>query len=450
MFEQISGKFHGVFKRLRGQPRLSERHVDEALREIRMALLEADVHFSVTKDFCARVREKSVGSEVLESLSSAQHVIKVVRDELVVLLGGAERRLELQDPLPSVIVVAGLQGSGKTTSCAKLAKYLRDELQKHPVVVSVDVHRPAAIEQLSALATGVSIPVIEPDSMEPISRAKQALAKARDAGFDVLIVDTAGRVHVDDSLMKELSDIAAATSPSEILFVADAMTGQDAVRSAAAFAESVPISGHILTKLDGDARGGAALSITATTGRPVKFVGLGEKTDAFEPFRPDRMASRILGMGDVLSLIEKAEKVVELDVAENLKKKLRREELTLEDFRSQLRQMKRMGSLSDIMSLLPGQMGSQGPAEIDDGEFKRFEAILDSMTRFERENPQVVNGSRRRRIASGSGVNVSDVNRLLRRFGEAKKMVKKLARLQSSGKGGARKLARMLGGMGQR
>ena len=448
MFEQISGKFHDVFKKLRGQARLKEQHVDEALREIRMALLEADVHFSVTKDFCARVRDKAVGAEVLGSLSSAQQVIKIVRDELVELLGGTERGLELGGRMPAVVIVAGLQGSGKTTSAAKLAKFLRDEHQKHPALVSVDVHRPAAIEQLATLARGVSVPSIEPESMEPVERAGQALAKARDSGFDVLIVDTAGRVHVDDDLMDELARIADATEPREILFVADAMTGQDAVRSGSAFAEAVRLTGHILTKLDGDARGGAALSIAATTGRPVKYVGLGEKTDAFEPFRPDRLASRILGMGDVLSLIEKAEQVVEIEEAERLAKKMRREELTLEDFRSQLRQMKRMGSLSELMNFLPGQ-AQMGAAQIDEGEFTRFEAILDSMTRFERENPNVVNGSRRRRIAKGSGVNVSDVNRLLRRFGEAKKMVKKLARLQNSGKGGARKLARMLGGMGR-
>ena len=446
MFEQISTKLQDVFKKLRGQPRLTEEHVDLALKEIRLALLEADVQFGVARDFVKKIRERAVGEEILGSLTAAQQVIKVTRDEMVHLLGEKDAGLELKDRWPAVVMMVGLQGSGKTTSSAKLARLLR-ESGKHPAVASVDVRRPAAIEQLKVLATSLELPAIEPDTLEPVERARLAMADARDHGFDVLILDTAGRIHADDELMAELVALVEETEPSEILFVADSMTGQDAVTSASSFGAAVSLTGHVLTKLDGDARGGAALSISASTGVPIKFVGTGEKVSDFEPFRPDRMASRILGMGDVLSLIERAEETIERDEAAALAKKMQRAELTLEDFRSQLRQMKRMGSLSEIMSFLPG--AAQMPAEVDESELKRFEAILDSMTLHERHHPQVVNGSRRRRIAKGSGTAVSDVNRLLRRFAETKKMVKKLSRLQQGGKGGAKKLARMLGGLGR-
>ena len=455
MFEQISSKFQGVIKKLRGEARLTEAHVDAALKELRMALLEADVHFRVARDFTSRVRERAVGQEVLASLTASQQVVKIMRDELVSLLAGTggsapidpEKPLKPIKPLqfaresPSVILMAGLSGSGKTTTTAKLGKWLAAE-RRHPAVVSVDVRRPAAIEQLRVLAGQTGLKCFEPDTMDPVARARAAKNQARDAGFDVLIVDTAGRMHVDPEMMKELKQLVDATTPVEVLFVADSMTGQDAVRSAEAFSKVVPLTGHVLTKLDGDARGGAALSLAATTGCSIKFVGIGEKLDALEPFRPDRMASRILGMGDVLSLIERAEQAVEQDQAEQLVRKLRREELSLEDFRVQLRQIGRMGSLSEIMSFLPGIPNRPGmpdrpnsgaklpnvPSDFDDTEIRRFVAILNSMTCGERLNASLINGSRRRRIARGSGCAVSDVNRLLRRFAEARKMAKMMAR----------------------
>ncbi len=443
MFEQFSEKLQGVFKKLRGQSRLREEHVDEALREIRLALLEADVQFQVARDFVQRVRAKAVGKEILGSLTAAQQIVQMTRDELVELLGGTERPLDYSKGWPSVVLMVGLQGSGKTTSSAKLAHWIRGE-GKHPALASVDVRRPAALEQLAVLARQLEIPCLAPESMDPVKRASKSVGLARDRGYDVLIIDTAGRIHIDDELMGELTAIEAKTTPSETLFVADSMTGQDAVKSASSFAAKVRLTGHVLTKLDGDARGGAALSIAASTGVPIKFAGTGEKLDAFEPFRPDRMASRILGMGDVLSLIERAEKTFEQDKAKELARKMERDELNLEDFRQQLRQMKRMGSLSEILGLLPG--AGALASQVDEGEIRRFEAILDSMTVFERSHPAVVNGSRRRRIASGSGTSVSDVNRLLRRFGEARRMVKKLSMVHKSA-GSPKKLARMLGGL---
>jgi signal recognition particle subunit SRP54 len=456
MFEHVSEKLSGVFKKLRGQPRLREEHVDEALREIRLALLEADVQFAVVKDFVQRVRARAIGKEILESLTAAQQVIQITRDELVSLLGGAEKPLDLSSKWPAVVLMVGLQGSGKTTTSAKLARWLKAE-GRHPALVSVDVRRPAALEQLAVLARAVEIPCLSPespdspDSLEPVERAARAVSLAKDHGFDVLIVDTAGRIHVDEELMDELLRIEARTNPTEALFVADSMTGQDAVRSASSFAAAIKVSGHVLTKLDGDARGGAALSIAEVTGLPIKFVGTGEKLDAFEPFRPERMASRILGMGDVLTLIERAEKTFEHDRARELARKMQREELDLEDFREQLRQMKRLGSFSEILGFLPGGANlSRGAADVDEGELKRFEAILDSMTAFERSRPSVVNGSRRKRIARGSGTSVSDVNRLLRRFAEARKVVKKLSAAQKSMGKNPRKLARMLGSLSGR
>ena len=446
MFEQISTKLQGAFKKLRGQARLKEEHVDSALKEIRLALLEADVQFGVARDFVKRVRDRAVGEEILGSLTAAQQVIKITRDEMERLLGGQQAALELNHRWPAVVLMVGLQGSGKTTTSAKLARLLR-ESGKHPALVSVDIRRPAALEQLKVLGATLELPVIEPDTLDPLARAREAVRSAKDHGRDVLIVDTAGRAHVDDELMEELVALAAVTEPSETLFVADAMTGQDAVRSATSFGESVRLTGHVLTKLDGDARGGAALSIAAVTGVPIKLIGVGEKLDELEVFHPDRMASRILGMGDVLSLIERAEKSCEEKEAVELARKMQRDELTLEDFRNQLRQMKRMGSIQELMSFLPG--ASQLPAELDEGELQRFEAILDSMTRHERSHPQVVNGSRRRRIAHGSGTAVSDVNRLLKRFAEARKMVRKLSRIPKGGKGSSKKLAQMLRGFGR-
>jgi signal recognition particle subunit SRP54 len=441
MFEQISAKLQDVFKKLRGEARLTPDHVDAALKELRMALLEADVHFRVAKDFCGEVRQKAVGGEILSSLTASQQVIKILHDEMVSLLGGTGAELEFGKSWPAVIVMAGLSGSGKTTTTVKLGRWLAAG-RKHPAVVSVDVKRPAAIEQLHVLAKQAGLACLEPQKMEPVGRARDAVGIARDSGFDVLLVDTAGRIHLDPELMEELRQVVDATEPEEILFVADSMTGQDAVRSAEAFAEVVPVTGHILTKLDGDARGGAALSITAATGKPIKFVGVGEKLDAFEPFYPDRMASRILGMGDVLTLIERAGEVVEQDKAEELARKIRREELTLEDFREQLKQIRRMGSLGELMSLIPG--ASQLPTNVDETELVRFQAILNSMTLEERQVSSLINGSRRRRIAQGSGNSVADVNRLLKRFAEARKMIKTLAR--SRGKMG-KNLGKLMGRM---
>lgn len=397
-----------------------------------MALLEADVHFGVVRDFVSRVREQAVGQDVLASLSAPQQVLGIMRDEMIHLLGDAASPLDVESRWPAVILMAGLSGSGKTTTSAKLAKWLTAR-GKHPALVSADVRRPAAIEQLKALADRAELKCIEPDGpdgMDPIARTRTAKRAAADGGFDVLIVDTAGRLHVDPELMEELQQLVEQMEPTEVLFVADSMTGQDAVRSAEAFAEAVPLTGHVLTKLDGDARGGAALSLAATTQRPIKLVGVGEKLDALEPFHPDRMASRILGMGDVLSLIERAEQAAEEGKAEELARKLRREELSLEDFRVQLQQLRRMGSLNELMSFMPnlGGRAASAPSELDERELVRFEAILSSMTPEERWNASIINGSRRRRIAKGSGCAVSDVNRLLRRFVEARKMVKTMAR----------------------
>jgi signal recognition particle subunit SRP54 len=429
MFEQISTRFQGVLQKLRGEARLSDRHVDEALKELRMALLEADVHFRVAKEFCARVREKAVGHEVLGSLTAPQQVLKILRDELVDLLGTNESRLNLGSRWPAVVVLAGLSGSGKTTTTAKLGRFL-SRAGRHPALVSVDVRRPAAIEQLAVLAADAGLVALAPASLDPVERARGALSLARERGFDVVLIDTAGRQHADAELMEELKRVVEVVQPVEILLVADAMTGQDAVRSAEAFKLAVNLTGHVLTKLDGDARGGAALSLVAASGRPIKFVGVSEKLEGLEPFRPERMASRILGMGDVLTLIERAEEVVEKEKALELSRKIRRQEISLEDFRDQLRQVRRMGSLSEILSFLPG--AGQLSGDIDEGELRRFEAILNSMTRKERQEPSLIDGSRRRRIAQGSGTSVSDVNRLLRRFGEARKMMKTLARAGSS------------------
>ncbi len=432
MFEQISSRLQGVIKTLRGEVQLTEAHVDAALKELRMALLEADVHFGVVRDFISRVREEAVGQDVLASLSAPQQVLRVMRDEMIHLLGDAESPIDVDGRWPAVILMTGLSGSGKTTTSAKLGKWLAARA-RHPALVSADVRRPAAIEQLKVLADQTGLKCIEPEgpeSMDPVARTRAAKASAADGGFDVLIVDTAGRLHVDRELMEELKQLVGQTDPAEVLFVADSMTGQDAVRSAQAFAEAVPLTGHVLTKLDGDARGGAALSLAATTKRPIKFVGIGEKLDALEPFYPDRMASRILGMGDVLTLIERAEQAAEQGNAEELARKLRREELSLEDFRGQLQQLRRMGSLNELMNFMPNLGGRQPnvPSELDEGELGRFEAILSSMTTEERLNASIINGSRRRRIARGSGCAVSDVNRLLRRFVEARKMVKTMAR----------------------
>jgi signal recognition particle subunit SRP54 len=425
MFEQVSSRLQGVVQRLWGVPRLHAAHVDDALRDLRLALLEADVHFRVVKDFCRRVREQAVGEEILASLTAPQQVVKILKDELLQLMGASERPLELGSRWPAVVVLAGLAGSGKTTTAAKLGLFL-SRADRHPALGSVDTRRPAAIEQLRLLASQAGISTLDPETSEPAPRARAILKMAEDAGYDTLVLDTAGRVHLDQELMRELTEIVAIVKPVEILFVADAMTGQDAVKSAEAFGQAIPLTGHVLSKLDGDARGGAALSIVATTGKPIKFAGVGEKLDALEVFRPERMVSRILGMGDVLTLIERAEAALDRDQAVALSRKLRREELTLEDFRQQLSQMRRMGSLRELLGLIPGL--GRAAEEVDESELTRYQAILDSMTLLERTKPAIIDGSRRRRIASGSGSTVNDVNRLLRRFAEARKMARQISR----------------------
>ena len=445
MFESLSGRLQGILRSLRGQGTLSEGHVDAALREIRLALLEADVHFRVAKSFLEKVRERATGQEILKSLTPDQAVLRVVRDEMIALLGGASAKPIATAPRPpSVILMAGLQGSGKTTTTAKLARWL-SRGGHHPVMVSTDVQRPAAREQLLSLGLKNDLKVHHPESVAaPRALLQSALEEARAVGHDFVLVDTAGRLHIDDELMDELQELKAIASPSEVLYVADAMTGQDAVRSAEVFARRAGITGIVLTKLDGDARGGAALSAASVAGCPVKFAGTGEKIDEFEPFQPERMVSRILGMGDVLSLIERAEEVVDRDKAEEMARKLGRSEFTLEDFRDQMRQLRKMGPLDQVLSMLPGA-GSLKGEDLDAGEreMRRSAAIIDSMTVEERRQPAVLNGSRRKRIARGSGTCVEDVNRLLKQFVQARKMMKTL------GGGGGRAMKRLAARMPQ-
>ena len=442
MFETLSDKFEGVFRALRGQGSLTPEHVDAALRDIRLALLEADVHFKVVKQFLERVRERATGQEILKSLTPAQGVIRVVRDEMVALLGGAEpARLQTSARLPSVILMAGLQGSGKTTTTAKLGRWLVKG-GHHPLLVSTDVYRPAAREQLRTLGAQTGQKVHHPAELtDPLAILQSALAEARAVGHEFVLVDTAGRLHIDEELMAELAALKAAASPSEVLYVADAMTGQDAVRSAEEFNKRIGLTGIVLTKLDGDARGGAALSAAAVTGAPVKFAGVGERPDEFEAFQAERMVGRILGMGDVLGLIERVEETVDKEKAAELARRLRRAEFTLEDFRDQLVQVKKMGSLDQVLSMIPG-LGSaarQVDTEAGEREMKRSAAIIDSMTPLERREPSVINGSRRKRIARGSGTRVEDVNRLLKQFAQARKMMK-----QFGGAGGGKMMKRFM------
>jgi signal recognition particle subunit SRP54 len=427
VFEALSDKFQGVFRALRGQGTLSPEDVDAALRDIRLALLEADVHFKVVKQFLDRVRARASGQEILGSLTPAQGVIRVVRDEMVELLGGAEpKRLQTSPRLPSVILMAGLQGSGKTTTTAKLGRWLVKG-GHHPLLVSTDVYRPAARQQLLTLGVQAALKVHHPEGTnDPHAILRSALAEARAVGHEFVLVDTAGRLHIDDELMAELAALKAAAEPSEVLYVADAMTGQDAVRSAEEFHRRIGLTGIVLTKLDGDARGGAALSAAAVTGAPVKFAGVGERVEEFEPFHPERMVGRILGLGDVLGLIEKVEETVDQAKAQELARKLRRSEFTLEDYRDQLQQVKKMGSLEQVLSMIPGLGASARDVDTEAGEreMRRAGAIIDSMTPLERREPSVINGSRRKRIARGSGTRVEDVNRLLKQFVQARKLMK--------------------------
>ena len=437
MFDSLSDKLDQIFKKLRGQGVMTEENIKDALREVRLVLLEADVNFKVVKDFVERVKNRAIGSEVLQSLSPGQQVIKIVHDELVSLMGGGEdNSLNLAAKPPVAIMLVGLQGSGKTTSCGKLAKYLKAQRRK-PLLVPADVYRPAAIEQLKTLGAQLSLEVFDSRAdQNPVDICREALRYAALSGFDTVLFDTAGRLQVDEVLMQELVLIRDAVDPVEILLVADAMTGQEAVNVATGFDAHLDLTGVILTKLDGDAKGGAALSIKAVTGKPVKFVGLGEKLDALDVFHADRLVSRILGMGDVLTLIEKAQATFDEGESLKLQQKLKKNQYDLEDFRNQLRQMKQMGSLESIMSLIPGmgkmmkQMEGAGPGE---KELKRIEAIIDSMTRDERANPSIINGSRRLRISKGSGTTVQEVNQLLKRFAEALKLVKHMQKLGPKG-----------------
>ncbi len=430
MFEGLQERLGTVFKNLRGHGKLTEENIETGLREVRMALLEADVHYKVAKDFVAKVRERALGQEVMGSLTPAQQVIKVVNEELTELMGASHVGLVLAGSMPRPIMLVGLQGSGKTTTAAKLARYLSKN--ERPYLVPADVYRPAAIDQLHTLAGQIDVPVYPSRSGDrPEDIVRRAMDEAAAAGSSVLIVDTAGRLHVDDELMAELVRIKQIIKPREVLLVADAMTGQDAVNAAVQFNRQVGLTGVILTKMEGDARGGAALSIKAAVGVPIKFIGVGEKLDALEAFHPDRMASQILGMGDVLTLIEKVQETVDEREAAKLAKKLKKAEFTLEDFLGQLKQLKRMGSLESLISLIPGAGKLKGLKDVspDERELKRVEAIILSMTPEERRNPKILNGSRRKRIAMGSGTAVADVNKLLKNFEQMRKMMKKMGKM---------------------
>jgi signal recognition particle subunit SRP54 len=452
MFDALSNRLSDVFRSLRGESRLTETLVENALREIRLALLEADVNFKVVKAFVDKVRDRATDQEVMRSLTPGQQVIKIVRDEMIALFGDAPGGLQPNAPIPRVVVLLGLQGSGKTTTAAKLGAWLSAQ-GRHPLLVSTDVRRPAAIEQLNILGSKAGLRVHDPaGDMDPVSRSRSALVSTRNLGFDVLIVDTAGRLHIDDDLMVELEAIKAAVSPSDLLYVADAMTGQDAIKSAGEFNRRMGITGVVLSKLDGDARGGAALSVVSVVGVPIAFVGSGERAEDLELFRPDRVVSRILGMGDVLSLIEKAEQAVDRDQAARLEEKIRRDEFTLEDFREQLKTLRRMGPLEQVIGMLPG-MGNVKPLaenRPDEKQLARVEAIVSSMTPLERRHHHLINGSRRKRIAKGSGTSVEDVNRLLKQFVQMKKMLKTLGGVAGvgGGKKGRREAMRMMRALG--
>jgi signal recognition particle subunit SRP54 len=440
LFETLTDHLQGVFRSLRGQGTLTEADVESALKEIRLALLEADVHFKVVKQFVDRVRPRATGQEILKSLTPAQGVVRVVRDEMVELLGGdSPARIATASRPPSVVLMVGLQGSGKTTTTAKLGRWLTRG-GHHPLLVSTDVQRPAAREQLRTLGTQSGLNVHHPETARPRELMLSALQEARAVGHDFVLVDTAGRLHIDEELMAELAELKALAEPTEVLYVADAMTGQDAVRSAEEFQRRVGITGIILAKLDGDARGGAALSAAAVTGRPVKFAGVGERVDEFEPFDAARMVGRILGMGDVLGLIERAEGTVDREKAEEMLRKLRRSEFTLEDYREQLAQVRKMGPLDQVLAMIPG-LGPVKNVDTEAGEreMRRAIAMIDSMTAGERRDPSVINGSRRKRIAKGSGSRVEDVNRLLKQFVQARKMMK----MMGSGAGGAKAMRRL-------
>ena len=428
-FEGLSEKLNAAFKKLRGKGRLTEADVREGMREVRLALLEADVSYKVVKDFVAQVTERCVGADVLDSLTPGQQIVKIVNEELTALMGGSNARLTFASKGPTIVMMVGLQGAGKTTNGAKLAGLMRRQFGKRPLLVACDVYRPAAINQLQVVGKQLDIPVFEMGQADPVHIAEEAVKYARDHGNDIVFLDTAGRLHIDEQLMDELKRVKAAVKPNEILLVVDAMTGQDAVNAATAFDEALGIDGVVLTKLDGDARGGAALSIRAATGKPIKYIGTGEKLDMLEPFHPDRMASRILGMGDVLSLIEKAEQHVDEEKAKKLEEKLKKNRFTLTDYYEQLVQLRGMGDLSQLAEMMPGGMGKQlAGAEIDPKVMAHTEAIILSMTPEERENPKLLGASRKKRVAAGCGLEVVDVNRLLKQLEMMQDLVKQMTR----------------------
>ncbi|MBC8166184.1 MAG: signal recognition particle protein [Bryobacteraceae bacterium] len=446
MFDNLSEKLQRVFKTLRGEGKLSAENMETALREIRVALLEADVHFKVVKQLVANIREKAMGQDVLTALSPGQQVVKIVHDELVQILGAHQARLRFANEPPTVMMIVGLQGSGKTTSTGKLARWLSKNGHT-PIIVSVDIYRPAARKQLSVIAREIKLPIYEgtPEETKPAELVRGAKREAMQSGRDVLLVDTAGRLHIDETLMTELQELKSLLNPTEILFVADAMTGQDAVKSADEFHKRLGITGVILTKMDGDARGGAALSIRTITDQPLKFVGVGEKFDAFEPFHPDRVASRILGMGDVMSLVEKVQENIDQKKAEEMQRKLIDNEFTLDDFRDQMRQLRKLGPLENLLGMMPqiGPLKDLKNMKVDENELNRVVAIIDSMTPAERRNHMIINGSRRRRISKGSGTSVQDVNQLLKQYAQARKMMKAF----SGGMlGGGKKMPSLPGG----
>jgi signal recognition particle subunit SRP54 len=438
MFESLSNKLDAVFKKLRGHGKLTEQNIQEALKEVRIALLEADVHFKVVKDFVQSIQQRAVGQEVMASLTPAQQLIKIVKEEMTSLMGGQEQGIRLSGTPPVPIMLVGLHGCGKTTTAAKLALHFKEK-KKTPYLVPADVYRPAAIDQLQKLGEQLKVNSYRPvPSQSPLDICLKAREAALKGGFDVMIIDTAGRLHVDEALMMELKEIKDHLKPKEVLFVADAMTGQEAVNIAKSFNDRLDVDGVILTKMDGDARGGAALSIRSVTQKPIKFIGIGEKLDALEVFHPDRMSSRILGMGDILTLIEKAEATFDEEKARELEKKLRKDTFSLEDFRDQLQQIRKMGSLESILGMIPGMpkmMKGMKGAEVDEGELVRVEAIINSMTPKERVNFAIINGSRRLRIAKGSGTSVQEVNQLLKRYAQARKMMKRFSQMDKKGAG---------------
>ena len=436
MFESITEKLQSVFKKLSGQASLSEKNIQDGLREVRMALLEADVNYKIVKEFIETVTKRAIGKDVIESITPAQQIIKIVSDELVNLMGPVESGIKFASEPPTIFMLVGLQGCGKTTTCAKLARHLVKKAHQ-PLLVAADVQRPAAVEQLKTLGKQLNIPVYTEKGAMPPKICENSLKFARENNLDCIILDTAGRLHINQDLMDELKEISHRTKPQYVMLVADAMTGQDAVNSAKSFNEWLPLTGVILTKLDGDARGGAALSIKAVTGKPIRFVGMGEKTDNFEEFYPERMASRILGMGDIVSLVEKAQENMDEAKAKKLEEKLRKNKLDLQDFLEQLQQIKKMGSLKDILAMVPGVGGAIKNLDIDDKHIKKIEAIIQSMTPYERENPEVIDIKRRNRISKGSGTVPGDVSQLIKQFNDMQKMMKNMP-----------KMGKMMGKMG--